>query len=162
MTFQELDKKISGGFAPFMIKLSEGEDNELSVTITPSEIGEKREFSEDDEPNPAIRELLNSSLPILPNENEAYTITFEGYILYQVGNESYCSGSPRDKYTGRFLRVYESSALLEHIGELSDAQLLEDGTFYPDKWAHYEIVTQNHIISVISSNKPTVNISNAP
>lgn len=162
MTFQELDKKISGGFAPFMIKLSEGEDNELSVTIMPSEVGEKCEFSEDDEPNPVIRGLLNDSLPILPNENEAYTITFEGYILYQVGNESYCSGSPRDKFTGRFLRVYESSALLEYIGELSDAQILEDGTFYPAKWAHYEIVTQNHIISIISYIEPSVKISNSP
>lgn len=160
MTFRELDETL-GAFAPFMISLSECGDNELSVTITPSEVGEHRGFSEDDEPNPAIRQLLNRSRPILPNEEKAYTITFEGYILYQVGNESYCSGSPRDKFTGRFLRIYESSALLEHIGELSDAQILEDGTFYPAKWAHYEIVTQNHIISVISPYEPVVNISNS-
>ncbi|MDE6731863.1 MAG: hypothetical protein K2J77_03195 [Oscillospiraceae bacterium] len=158
MTFEELDTELSSGFAPFMISLSEGEDNELSVTISPSEVGERRDFSEKDEPNPAIRELLSSSRPILPNENKAFTITFEGYILYQVGNESYCSGDPRDKFTGKFLRVYESSALLERIGELSDAQILKDGTFYPGKWAHYEIVTQNHIISVISLNEPKVSI----
>lgn len=159
MTFEELDSKLASGFAPFMISLSEGEDNELSVTITPSDVGEQREFSEDDEPNPAIRKLLNDSRPILPNESEAYTITFEDYILYQVGNESYCSGSPRDKFTGIFLRIYENSELLEHIGELSDAQILADGTFYPAKWAHYEIVTQRHIISVISPNEPKVSIA---
>lgn len=162
MTFEELDTELSSGFAPFMLSLSEGEDNELSVTISPSEVGERRGFSEKDEPNPAIRELLSSSRPLLPNEDKAFTITFEGYILYQVGNESYCSGNPRDKFTGKFLRIYESSALLEHLGELSDAQILADGTFYPGKWAHYEIVTQNHIISVISHNKPSVNISNTP
>lgn len=162
MTFQELDKKISGGFAPFMIRLCEGEDNELSVTITPSEIGEQRGFSEDDEPNPAIRGLLNSSRPLLPNENEAYTITFESYILYQVGNESFCSGNPDDRFSGKFLRVYESSSLLERLGEFSDAQVLADGTYYPGKWAHYEIVTQNHIISAISYIEPSVKISNSP
>lgn len=161
MTFRELDETL-GAFAPFMISLSEGGDNELSVTVAPSELGENRELSESDEPNSAIRELMNKSRPILPYENTAFTITFEGYILYQVGNESYCSGSPRDRFTGKFLRVYESSALLERLGELSDAQVLADGTYYPAKWAHYEIVTQNHIISVISSNKPSVNISSTP
>ncbi len=161
MTFEELDREFSSGFAPFMLSLSEGEDNELSVTISPSEIGERGELSEN-EPNPAIRELLNNSRPILPNESKVYTITFEGYILYQVGNESFCSGNPHDRYTGKFLRVYEGSALLEHLGELSDAQILADGTYYPAKWAHYEIVTQNHIISVISPKEPSMNISSTP
>lgn len=88
MTFEELDTKLSSGFAPFMISLSEGGDNELSVTVAPSELGENR--------------------------------------------------------------------------ELSDAQVLADGAYYPAKWTHYEIVTQNHIISVISPNKPSVNISSTP
>lgn len=161
MTFEELDKAL-GKYAPFLLSLSDGGENELLVTISPSEVGEMRELTEAGEPNPALRGLLNNSRPILPNEKLAYTITFEGYILYQVGNESCCSGDPRDSFGGRFLRIYEKSALLKHIGELSDAQILEDGTYYPGKWAHYEIVTQNHIISVISLDKPLVNISNAP
>lgn len=163
MTFEELDKELvrtsPDDLAPFMLSLSEGEDNELTVRIAPSYAGEKREFSEDEEPDPKLRGLLNKSRPILLDEKRVYTITFEGYIIYQVGNESYCSGSPNDKYTGRFLRVYETSALLERIGEFSDAQMLSDGTYYPGKWAHYEIVTQNHIIGVISHREPSVNVS---
>lgn len=162
MTFEELDTELSSGFAPFMISLSEGEDNELSVTISPSEAGERRDFSEKDEPNPAVRALLSKSRPLLPNESKAFTITFESYILYQVGNESFCSGNPNDRFSGKFLRIYESSALLNRLGEFSDAQILADGTYYPGKWAHYEIVTQNHIISVISYIEPSVNISNSP
>lgn len=161
MTFEELDKAL-GGYAPFMLSLSDGEDNELTVTIAPSYAGEPHDFSEVEEPNPKLRGLMNSSRPILSDEKRAYTITFEGYIIYQVGNESYCSGSPGDKYSGRFLRVCEKSALLERVGEFSDAQILEDGTYYPGKWAHYEIVTQNHIIGVISAGAPVVNISNSP
>lgn len=159
MTFEELDK-IFGKYAPFMLSLSDTEDNELSVTIALSEIGEIGELSESDEPNPAIRELLSKSRPLLPNESRVFTITFERYIIYQVGNESFCSGNPNDKFSGRFLRIYESSALLNRLGEFSDAQILEDGTYYPGKWAHYEIVTLNHIIDVISLKEPTVNISN--
>lgn len=158
MTFEELDKAL-GGYAPFMLSLSDGEDNELAVTVAPSCAGEKRRFSEREEPNSKLRGLLNDSRPILSDEKRAYTITFEGDIIYQVGNESYCSGSPNDKFAGKFLRIYESSALLNRLGEFSDAQILSDGTYYPGKWTHYGIVTQNHIIDVISLCDPKVNIS---
>ena len=158
MTFEELDKQL-GDHAPFVLSLSEGEDNELTVKLAASQVGEPFAVSEDEEPNPALRELLNSSRPILPDEERAYAITFRDYIIYQVGNESYCSGDPRDRYSGRFLRVCESSALLKRLGEFSDAQISDDGTFYPGKWTHYRIAAQNHIIDVISVRDPIVNIS---
>lgn len=163
MTFEELDKELerisSGSFAPFMLSLSEGEDNQLTMRISPSYAGEKRGVTEDEEPSSAIRSLLNTSRPLLPDEERVYEITFDNYIFYQVRNESYCSGDPNERFSGRFLRVYEKSALLERIGEFSDAQMLEDGTYYPGKWTHYEIVTQNHIVGVISVDEPIVNIS---
>lgn len=160
MTFEQLDKKLEYAlYAPFMLSLSEGADNELTVRIAPSYAGDPHETTEDEEPNPALRELLNKSRPLLPDEKRVYEITFENYIIYQVGNESYCSGDPNDRFSGKFLRIYESSALLNKLGELTDAQLLEDGSHYPGKWTHYGIVTQNHIIDVISLCKPCVNIS---
>lgn len=163
MTFEELDKNLErtalNGYAPFVLSLSDCTDNELTVTIAPSYAGEPNEVAERDEPNPVLRELLNKSRPLLPDEKRVYEIRFDNYIIYQTGNESFCSGNPNDKYSGRFLRVYERSALLERIGEFSDAQALEDGTYYPGKWTHYGIVTQSHIIDVISVGKPIVNIS---
>lgn len=159
MTFEELDKIFETAYAPFMLALSDCEDNELTVTVAPSYVGEPSDITELDEPNDVLRGLLNKSRPLLPDEKRVYEITFDNYIIYQVGNESFCSGDPNDKYSGKYLRVYERSALLERIGEFSDAQVLDDGTYYPGKWAHYEIVTQNHIIGVISDNAPSVNIS---
>ena len=135
-----------------------GGDNELTVRIAQSCVGEPHDMTELDEPNAKIRELIKMSRPLLVDETHVYEIIFEGYIIYQVGNESYCSGDPNDKFSGRFLRVYEKSALLEHLGEFSDAQALDDGTYYPGKWSHYQIVTQNHIISIISANAPIVNV----
>lgn len=161
MTFEELDKILETDHAPFMLSLSDCGDNELTVKIAPACVGEPSgitELADRDEPNPVLRELLNKSRPLLPDEKRVYEIRFENYIIYQVGNESYCSGDPNAKYSGRFLRVYETSALLERIGEFTDVQVLEDGTYYPGKWKHYEIATQNHIIGVISVYAPTVNI----
>lgn len=147
-----------GEYAPFLRSLNDNEDNELTLRIAQSHIGECREVSESEEPNDALRHLLNGSRPIVPDEENVYEIVFDNYIIYQVGNESFCSGDPNDKYTGRYLRVYESSVLLNRLGEFSDAQTLEDGSFYPDKWTHYEVIAQNHIIDVISLEEPKVNI----
>lgn len=163
MTIQELDKILERtalrDSAPFMLSLSESADNELTVKIAPSYAGEQREIAELDEPNRQLRELLNSSKPLLPDLERVYEIVFDNYIIYQVGNESYCSGDPSDRYSGKFLRICEKSALLERLGEFSDAQMLNDGSYYPGKWSHYRIVAQNHIIDVIAVNEPRVNIS---
>lgn len=158
MTFEELDK-IQGEYMPFLISLNDGEDNELELRIAPSCVGERREVSESEEPNAALRSLLNESRPLFADEENVYEVFFDRYIIYQVSNESFCSGDPNDKYEGRFMRIYESSALLNRLGEFTDAQVLEDGLYYPKKWTHYEIVTQNHIIDVISLDEPRVNIS---
>lgn len=157
MTFEELDNTF-GEYAPFMLSLSDTEDNELTVRLAASAVGEQRELSENDEPNPALRGLLNRSRPLLPETEREYTITFGRYIIYQVGNESFCSGDPNERFRGRFLRVYESSFLLGNISRITDAQVLEDGSYYPAKWSHYKIITLNHIIDVISVGEPVVNI----
>lgn len=160
MTFEELDKTLDalGGHAPFLLSLNDGEDNELILRIAPSIVGEQREVSESDEPNAALRRLLKDSRPLLVNEESVCEIVFDRYIIYQVGNESLCSGYPNERRTGNFLRIYESSALLNRFGEFTDAQLLEDGSYYPGKWTHYGIITQNHIIDVVSLDEPNVNI----
>lgn len=158
MTFEELDSHIGGVYAPFLLSLCDGGDNELSVRIAPSYAGELREIGADEEPNAALRGLISASRPLLPDKKRVYEIVFERYIIYRVGNESFVSGDPNDMYTGKFLRIYEKSFLLDNIGALSDAQTLDSGEYYPGKWRHYEIVTQNHIISVISHNEPIVNV----
>ncbi len=157
MRFEELDE-ILGEYAPFLRSLNDNEDNELTLQIAPTRVDKRQEVSESGEPNDALRSLLNGSRPLLPNKQSVYEIVFDNYIIYQVGSESFCSGSPNEKYTGRYLRVYEKSALLNRLGEFSDAQTLADGSYYPGKWTHYEVVTQNHVTDVISVGKPIVNI----
>ena len=42
------------------------------------------------------------------------------------------------------------------MSDFTDAQQLEDGTFYPGKWEHYCILTQCHVIDVIAHEPPVV------
>ena len=156
MKFEELDRGLE--YAPFMLSLSDCTDNELTVRIAEAYAGEPCELTELDEPNAALRGILNRSRPLMPDEQRVYEITFDNYLIYQVGNESFCSGDPNSKYSGKFLRKYERSALLEHLGDFTDAQILEDGTHYPKEWTHYQIITLNHIIDVASLGEPTVNV----
>ena len=55
--------------------------------------------------------------------------------------------------------LFEKSKLLSSLSDITDALQLEDGTFYPGKWAHYRINTQCHVIDVISHCPPTVSLS---
>lgn len=158
MTFEELDEILAvASYAPFMLSLSEGRDNELTVRIAPSYVGESREITEEEVPNPQLRRILNDSRPIEIDSERAYEITFDRYIIYQVGNESFCSGNPNDEFSGNFLRVYTRSFLLDNLSRMTDAQICDDGSYYPAKWTHYQIITLNHIVDVISLKEPSVN-----
>lgn len=161
MTFEELDEILAvAPHAPFMLSLSEGRDNELTVRIAPSYVGESREITEEEVPNSQLRGILNDSRPIEIDSEHVYEITFDRYIIYQVGNESFCSGNPNDEFFGSFLRVYTKSFLLDNLSRMTDAQALDDGSFYPAKWTHYQIITLNHIVDVISLGEPRVNFGN--
>lgn len=158
MTFEELDKILENSqYAPFILSLSEAGDNELTVKLAASCIGECTEVTEENEPNTQLREILNRSKPLILDSRCIYEITFEGYIIYQICNESFYSGNPNDVFSGRFLRIYEKSFLLDNLSQMTDAQELDNGSYYPAKWAHYGIVALNHIIDVVSTNNPIVN-----
>lgn len=158
MTFEELDNILAvAPYAPFMLSLFEGKDNELTVKIAPSYVGESRTVTEEEVPNSQLRGILNDSRPIVLDTERFYEITFDRYIIYQVGNESFCSGNPNDKFSGCFLRVYTRSFLLDNLSRMTDAQIDNSGCYYPAKWTHYQIITLNHIIDIISLKEPYVN-----
>lgn len=162
MTFEQLDEIFAAApYAPYMLSLSDGKDNDLTVKIAPSFAGESREVTEAEVPNRQLREIMNDSRPIMLDKEHVYEITFDRYIIYQVGNESFCSGNLNDDFSGSFLRVYTKSFLLDNISRMTDAQTLDDGSFYPAKWEHYQIITLNHIIDIISLEKPSVNFKSS-
>lgn len=160
LSFEELDLML-GDHAPFLMSLSDGLQEELHVIIAAAEVGEAGgnipDFEGMDESTQqALHEILADTRPIEVNERQLFEICFRDYIIYQIRNESFWSGDPHEVRHGKYLITFEKSKLLSYLEEITDAQQLDDGSFYPGKWTHYGIYTQNHVIDIISHCPPDV------
>lgn len=159
LSFEQLDL-LMGDHAPFLIALSDGAGEELHLTISTADIGEKGEnvpdFSEmDARSSEVLAGILSKARPITPGERQ-YDIGFTDYILYQTRNESFCSFDREEIRRGKYLIVFERSKLLDNLERVTDARQFEDGSYYPGKWVHYGIYTQNHVIDVIAHKEPVI------
>lgn len=161
LSFEELDPML-GNQAPFLISLSDGLEEELRIIIAAADVGDVGynipNFEGIDEgTKQALNEIPAKSRPIEINENFLFEICFRrDYIMYQIRNESFCSYDPDEIRHGKHLIIFEKSKLLSHLSEITDAQQFDDGSFYPGRWTHYGIYTQNHVIDVISHCPPIV------
>lgn len=160
LSYEQLDR-VLGKRAPFLLSLSDGEEETLRLVIAAAELGESGSETaafEDggDRIGRALGEILTGARPITPSESSRFEICFHDYILYLTRSGSYCSGDPREVRCGNWLVTYESSALLTHLEEITDARQLADGSFYPGRWVHYGIFTQNHTIDIISHCPPEI------
>ncbi len=159
LSFEQLDL-LMGNHAPFLIALSDGAGEELHLTISSADVDEKGEnvpdFSDmDTHSSKVLAGILSKARPITPGERQ-YDIGFTDYILYQIPNESFCSFDREEVRSGKYLIVFEKSKLLDSLEQMTDARQFEDGTYYPGKWAHYGIYTQNHVIDVIAYREPVI------
>lgn len=145
----------------FLTELSEKEDNRLSIKIALSAVGEAVDtssnisgFSDDKK----IAKIISGAVPVYPDYNVIYEILFDRYIMYQVRNESYSSWDNYEIRKGKYFIVFEQSRLLDYLSLATDCRMLCDGSFYPDKWKHYRIYCQNHIIDIVSAVPPEVKL----
>ena len=140
-----------------MIEIQETYKDCLRIVIAEAGVSDVApEISSDEEPNEALRKLLNESKPIEVTESSArYEIVFDDYIAYAVTNESYAGGI-EEKFEGRLARVYSDSAFLNYIGQ---------GTFateeHPGPFVHYGFCCLNQIVDIVSERPPTVKLINA-
>ena len=131
----------------FLLKL-EDDDDTLKIVFS-SVVGDKC-IAGQEEYNETIKKLLNENITIQFDKEDVYEIIFSSYIIYQVRKESFCSWDDYEIRKGKCLHIYEKSRLLEHCKATMDSGLL------PDKWVHYGVSTENHIIDIISHEKPTI------
>lgn len=162
LSLEKLDLLL-GEQAPFLMSLSDGSQGELHLTIAAAKIGEADsnipEFEGADQAvQQTLGRILSASRPIEPKEHRLFEICFRDYIIYQIRNESFCSYDPEEIRHGKYLIVFETSKLLSHLDEITDARQFDGDSFYPGKWTHYGIYTQNHVIDVVSHCPPTISI----
>ena len=139
--------------APFLIKAEETADNCIRFIVSLSCEGE---IGFNDITENGLGEILHEATPIYPDENEVFEIVFEHYILHQTRNESYCSFDDYEIKQGKYFVVFERSRLLDTLPMITDCQVLSGEGAYPGKWVHYGIYCQNHIIDIVSHNKPII------
>lgn len=140
---------------PFLLETKDGPDNLLSVTVAFPVTGRKTDCK-DIEENRQIKNILENAIPVYPSKKDIYNITFNGYILYQIRNESFCSLDNYEEKIGTHFVIYTKSRLLDYLNQVTDCQVLPCGTYYPGKWKHYGIITNNHILDIISDSEPVI------
>lgn len=79
-------------------------------------------------------------------------IDFDSYIAYSVTNESYTSWDEYEVFEGKAFRIYTKSRYLDYIKVDTFAEGIFQGEF-----VHYGIVCLNHIINIVSVDKPIIN-----
>ncbi|MDE6591576.1 MAG: hypothetical protein K2K57_00740 [Oscillospiraceae bacterium] len=140
--------------APFVLSINDNGNNELRIVIALARTGssEEQENSLPDD-DPKLRELLLRAKPVYEDMNRVYEILFESYIIYECRNESYTSLDNREIYRGKYLVIYEKSFLLDYY-----ENVIDDFDFDSEKSnrRHYGIITENHIIDVISNEPPVI------
>ncbi len=140
--------------APFLKKISENDMNKVTFIVSLSCYGKNDHETEIE--NQQLRNILKDAVPIIPDDDNTYEIVFDDYILYQTRNESYCSSDRYEITKGKYFVIYEKSRLLDMLGQITDCQQLNDGSYYPSEWVHYGICCQNHIVDIISCNEPLI------
>jgi len=157
--FSKADSLLSaGGHAPFLNVLSDDCDNTLTIRLTASEVTEASasDYSGLSESEQLVM-LLRTKRRIVPS-GLTVTIKFSGYIKYRVRNESYFISDPDSQRIGSFLKVYENSKLLEELTHDTAASISDTGEYFPGRWYHYAVYTQNHVIDIITHNEPDIKI----
>lgn len=140
-----------------MIEIQETYQDCLRIVIAEACVADANtNISSSEEPNDALRKILNESKAIEVTERSAhYEIIFDDYIAYAVTNESYVGGIEQE-YEGRLARVYSESAFLNYIRQ---------GTFateeYPGPFVHYGFCCVDHIIDIVTVKPPMVNFITA-
>jgi hypothetical protein len=80
-----------------------------------------------------------------------FEIIWDSYVAYSVRNESYVTRDESEGFLGRFARIYSKSHFLDFV---SRATFASDE--YPGPMQHIELVSECHIIDVVSTSAPRV------
>lgn len=81
-----------------------------------------------------------------------FEISWVHYIAYCVRNETYCAApGPGEVWVGERLRIYSKSRFLEYVSVATFAS-----SEYPGPFQHYCVVSENHLIDVVSVDAPQI------
>lgn len=143
-------EKYKNDNMPYILNINDNIDNVLKIIVSLPYSGEKGSEASNTG-NKDLDEILKEAYPILINYNEIYEITFESYIMYQTRNESFAYPDENSNVLGEYFTIIKNSSYLK---------MVENITFYydmfGDKYTHYGILSWNHVVDIISAEKPKI------
>jgi hypothetical protein len=131
----------------FLDELCERGSNSLRVVVREARSSRKAV------PVNVAGQSLGVAYPIKPDcSSSIYEITWPKYVTYQVRNETYAVADASDETSiGRLMKLYSASHFLEYVQRQTWA-----GPEFPGPLLHYCLICSDHIIDVVSDQKPGV------
>lgn len=145
----QFGKPLNAKFAPYVMGIKDDINNALEITVALAK-------SVKAAPITVNGKVIDVHSEILPDEENVFRIVFQDYLIYQVRDESFSNYNKMERRQGDFFCLVENSQILNEIGSLTIAQRFDDDTYFPGEWKHYAIMSQNHVIDIISTSKPDV------
>ena len=143
-------KKYKNDNMPYILNINDNIDNVLKIIVSLPYSGEKGSEASNTG-NKNLDEILKKAYPVLIDYNEIYEIVFENYIMYQIRNESFANPDENSKISGKYFVIIKNSSYLKMVKNI---------TFYSDifddKYIHYGIFSWNHVVDIISAEKPKI------
>jgi hypothetical protein len=132
----------------YLREIGEPKENSLRIVVEEAIAGPLEKTSEIKQPPIPMQDAR----PIISDSScFSYELVWPSYVSYSVRNESYATVDKEEKFEGRFLRHYSKSKFLDYVSKSTFAN-----NTYLGPLAHWEIVTLNHIIDIVSTHAPQI------
>jgi hypothetical protein len=146
----ELADALDSCHSLFLREIWEPEDNVLRLAVQETFVNPKAETrTVCGTPIENVHRVESTAV------SRIFELTWNQYIAYGVTNESFCSPDDErvERSSGRLFRTYAKSPFLEYISRASFASAQ-----YPGPFTHICIVTEMHIIDVVSTQAPEIRL----
>ena len=146
----ELTRIIDSCYTIFVDEISEPEQNVLRLVL------QEAEMSPETVSHKIGGTIIENLHPVEPTgRSRTLELMWKRYIAYSVTNESFAS--PDDdsevRVSGRLLRTYSKSHFLDFVSHATIAN-----EQYPGPSTHFCVVSENHVIDVVSTQMPEIQI----
>ncbi|SCW57525.1 hypothetical protein [Asticcacaulis taihuensis] len=137
-------ENLETAFSLFLNGISEPGSNVLSISLSSGCL------SDDTIVDPNINAPCRAVE--VTDKSQHFEVSFETYVFYAIINESHGLIEPDAIFTGKKIRKYERSNLLEAVEKISCPYDI----FGERPLKHFEILTENHLVNVVSYDDPQI------
>lgn len=131
----------------FLDNIEEPGTNSLRISINRATISSKSEDVIFD------KHTIYNVHPIeIDKTSQVINIEFDSYVSYSVSDESFHFVNQEDEFIGNSVRLFTKSTYLDFV---SNGTIAQDIYSYKELM-HYQIVCLDHIIDIVSFDKPSI------